>query len=241
MNHARKMFLVSPHQMTAFTAQNIRQTAEESLDDKMRAILDDTNLNSYEKMKRYDALLRRYLTLTRQDEAEMPKPRRHEEEDDEETNHSVKQTPSHGGDELDTTGRETIQSLPTRDRASGMYVLKKLAAAGGGGGWTDHGEFIHKGRVVKGSHLLDLLKHMTSSFKKIQAAPLGWNQFLHLLTDLNVPASMIHNKHAREQYQRLKTDPVEENVYEGSGSTERRKRKRKRTIIMSPRWLDFAA
>lgn len=234
MNHARKMFLVSPHQMTAFSAQTIRQTAEEDLDAKMRAVLDDASLNSYEKIKRYDALLRRYLTLARQEEGEMTKSQKHEEE---EANHSFKQKRSDDEEELDATGRETLQSLPVRDRPSALFVIRKLAAEGSGGGWSDNGEFIYRGRVVKGSHLLDLLKHLTSSFKRPHNTPVGWNQFLNLLTDLNVPSSMIHNKHAREQYQRLKSGPVERNDSDGGSSSEKRKMKRK--IVMSPRWIDF--
>lgn len=57
---ANKMFLVSPHQLNRMT-QSIRQTAGEDLDEKMRAILNDKGLSSYEKIKRYDALPRRYL------------------------------------------------------------------------------------------------------------------------------------------------------------------------------------
>lgn len=68
------------------------------------------------------------------------------------------------------------------------------ASEGSGRGLTDSGEFIYRDHVVKGSHLLDELKHLTSSFKKPHNAPLRWNNFLNLLADLNVPSSMIHHK-----------------------------------------------
>lgn len=44
----------------------VRETAKDNLDEKMKAILEDPWLNSYEKVKRYKSLLRRYLTLSKQ-------------------------------------------------------------------------------------------------------------------------------------------------------------------------------
>lgn len=66
MINARKMFLVLPRRPAAAAAATekekkillifidriIRQTAEEDLDEKMRAVLDNKNLTSYEKNKK---------------------------------------------------------------------------------------------------------------------------------------------------------------------------------------------
>ncbi|MEQ2276458.1 hypothetical protein XENORESO_021498, partial [Xenotaenia resolanae] len=65
---SQKMFLISPHQFKRLTQSDtsIRHTAEENLDADMRAILNEPGLTSYEKIKKYDALLQRYLTLLKQ-------------------------------------------------------------------------------------------------------------------------------------------------------------------------------
>lgn len=110
--------------------------------------------------------------------------------------------------ELDAVGRETLESLAARDCASARYILKKVAVEGsdiGGagrvGGWTESGEFVYRGRVVKGSHLRDLLKHLTSSFKNLQHTRLGWSSFLNLSIQLYLYVFIIYfdmvtlNKH----------------------------------------------
>lgn len=42
--------------------------------------------------------------------------------------------------------------------------MKKLAAESTGGGWTDASEFVYKGKVVRGSHLLELLNKKVENF-----------------------------------------------------------------------------
>lgn len=54
--------------MAPSVGRTIRQMAEEDLDEKMRAVLDDEKITSNEKIKKYDALLRHFLTLIKQDE-----------------------------------------------------------------------------------------------------------------------------------------------------------------------------
>ena len=167
------MFLISPHQLKRLTQPvepSIRQTVEDDLDERMEAILREPGLSSYEKVKRYEALLRRYLTLMKQgqneerqvtlclqsDPSQLPAP---------------STSPAHppplqesDGVESDDTTNEVLKSLPPRDRKNARYIMQKLV--GSDGGWTSRGEFIYRGNVVKGSHMIDLFKNLSLSYKK---------------------------------------------------------------------------
>ncbi|TWW58469.1 hypothetical protein D4764_07G0011880 [Takifugu flavidus] len=50
--------------------ESIRDVAEDDLDARMRAILNEQGLSSHEKIKKYNALLQRYLTFVKQDQTE---------------------------------------------------------------------------------------------------------------------------------------------------------------------------
>ena len=127
------MFLISPHQFKHLTQPetSIRQTAEDDLDNKMRAILDEPGMTSYEKIKKYDALLQKYLTLIKQGQIEesrmtvtLQRDRLNDpapESDSSETGrvHEPDQL------ELDSTASEVLKILPKRDRRNGEYILKK--------------------------------------------------------------------------------------------------------------------
>ena len=170
------MFLVSPHQLKRLTQPakpSIRQTVEDDLDERMRAILREPGLSSYEKVKRYEALLRRYLTLMKQGQNEerqvtlrlqsdpSPLPAPPPAESD-----PAHPPPLQESDwvEFDDTTNEILKSLPPRDRKNASYIMQKFV--GGDGGWTSRDEFIYWGNVVKGSHMIDLFKNLSLSYKK---------------------------------------------------------------------------
>ena len=230
------MFLISPHQFKHLTQPetSIRQTAEDDLDNKMRAILDEPGMTSYEKIKKYDALLQRYLTLIKQGQIEEPRMivtlQRDRLNDPVPESDSGETSRVHEADqlELDSTASEVLKILPKRDRRNGEYILKKLSERNG---WTSKGEFVYQGHAVKGSHLIDLLKNLLLPFKRKSPdlQPTGWISFLNTLNELNIPISSVNNPQAREQYRRLKTEPT------GMEKTPSVKPKKK--IILSPHFL----
>lgn len=177
-----KMFLVSPHQLKRLTQpaeSSIRQTAEDDLDERMRAILQQPGLNSYEKVKRYEALLQRYLTLLKQGQKDERRvtlslssdPVTH---DPSPPSESEPAQPPQGTewDESDVAANEVLKSLPPRDRKNARYIMQKLTD--GDGGWTTRGEFVYKGNVVKGSHMIDLFKNLSLPYKKKKPNSSEW-------------------------------------------------------------------
>ena len=70
------MFLLTPHQFNQLnptgvtnphSKETMRRTAGDVLDDKMRAVLNETGITPYEKIRKYNALLQRYLNLLKQE------------------------------------------------------------------------------------------------------------------------------------------------------------------------------
>jgi len=230
------MFLISPHQFKHLTQPetSIRQTAEDDLDNKMRAILDESGMTSYEKIKKYDALLQRYLTLIKQGQMEEPRMtvtlQRNSLNDPIPESDSSEMDRVHEPDqlELDATASEVLKILPKRDRRNGEYILRKLSERNG---WTTRGEFVYQGHAVRGSHLADLLKNLLLPFKrKAQTTqPTGWTSFLNVLNELNIPLSSVNNPQAREEYHRLKTEP--------EGMVKMPSVKPKKKITLSPHFL----
>ncbi|KAL7381122.1 hypothetical protein ABVT39_000889 [Epinephelus coioides] len=98
---------------------------------------------------------------------------------------------------LDETAREVLQNLPAE------YIMKKLVKSQDG--WTPKGEFIHEGKIVRGSHMIDLFKNLSVSYKKKSLTPKGWTGFFNTLMELNIPISSVTNPCARAPYHRLKT------------------------------------
>lgn len=49
-------------------------------------------------------------------------------------------------------------------------------------------------KVVKGSHMLDLIKHLSLYYKRAaRSEPKGWVVFLNTLKELNIPLSSVKN------------------------------------------------
>lgn len=255
LKKAQKMYLVTPQQIkrlsqTATSDASIRESAEEDLDEKMRAILNDPGMNSYEKIKRYGALLQRYLSFTKQDQKDQrrvtltlqrtqdpqgpldpPGPVNGGQAHDQDQS---RPTDGEGGD----IGTEILKSLPPRDRKNAEYIINKLSQSSTIGGWNSKGEFIYRGDVVRGSHMIDLFKRLSLPYKKLRASPpMGWSKFLNTLSELNIPLSSVSNPHARDQYRELKLD------YAGaSGSLIQdpppsRSADGKQKIFTPPRWI----
>ncbi|GLD55523.1 uncharacterized protein AKAME5_002856900 [Lates japonicus] len=103
-------------------ASSIRETAEDDLDARMRAILNEQGVSSHEKIKKYNTLLQRYLNFMKQgqrDERRVTLTLQPEQAGDR-TDPQDAQTSSHGvqvsdGADFDRTVEDVLKSLPPRD------------------------------------------------------------------------------------------------------------------------------
>ena len=94
-----------------------------------------------------------------------------------------------------------IALLPSayRVRAQRLYnILEKHRPSSIN--WKDTGEVIF-GRhesPLEGSHLLDLIQHATTNRRRQHFMPTGWDQFVQVLRNLNVPMSVLNEDAQRE-------------------------------------------
>lgn len=130
--------------------------------------INEPGLSSYEKIKKYNALLQRYLTFTKQgqkDEWRVTLTLQREQTGDRTGDQTDDQTADRVGvrvsdeTDFDNTADEVLKNLPPRDRKNAEYIIKKLSKSDGG--WNPKGEFVYRGEVVKGSHMIDLFKHLS--------------------------------------------------------------------------------
>ncbi len=71
--------------------------------------------------------------------------------------------------------------------------------------WTNTGEFVFKGRVINGSHMLDLVKSITAPHTiRDEYRPRGWSEFLDAFAVLNIPFSTITNPQVKRTVEILK-------------------------------------
>ncbi len=80
-----------------------------------------------------------------------------------------------------------------------MYNAKQLCSL------TGSGEFMFKGHVKAGSHMLDLVKSiMAPHIIRDEYRPRGWSEFLDAFTVLNIPFSTISNPQLKRTVETLK-------------------------------------
>lgn len=212
------------------------------MDSDMRAILNEPGLTSYEKIKKYDALLQRYLTLLKQGvkEEQRVSLTLHRDTSNEAPEHErsrENQTPGQDHPPSDQVVMDVLKSMPKHNRKNAEYILKKLSERSES--WTSLGEFVYKGNVVKGSHMIDLLKNLMLPFKKSGAPlPRGWSDFLHTLSEVNIPISSVNNPYARDEYRRFKTEGEGASIENAKSppSVKQRRRRRRGQITLSPHW-----
>ncbi|MGL5902481.1 MAG: hypothetical protein ACRCZO_07300, partial [Cetobacterium sp.] len=100
---------------------------------------------------------------------------------------------------------EVLSNVPQRSLKNIKYIMDKMSKAKHLSSWTDSGEFVFKGKTIEGSHMLDLLKHITMPHHiRDDRRPAGWHTFLEAFADLNIPFSTISNHHVRRTIESIK-------------------------------------
>ena len=230
------MVLVPQHQIELARNNNVgRQTLRESvqsdLDEKMRAILADTQDSDYGKAKRYSAVLQRFLALTRQEERDAsttvplttaPDP--------------VREDPAQASSDSIVT--EILKNIAKNSRTKARYILEKMAETPGIASWNKEGEVILNNRRMPGTHLFDLIKNVTSTqILTEKRKPKGWSEYLEALSKLNIPLSLITNTAARTVVEDFKS--VQHGIEPPSRSKAGKRRTRKSKVWDEKEWIAF--
>lgn len=250
MHHAEKMILVSPD---ALTAVKERPTSTENvtvskLDQEMKDILSRLDMNPYDKVQQYNQILQRYLAYynksTRQPisvkvkdmtphmlpidvEGHNPPPN-----DEPAEGVAVSQSP-----DLDnlTIRTKLLSHFPVNLKKKGEAILSSMHDSDGVLTWNRQGELIHSGRLIKGSHVSDLVYDILQD-RRGQGPPTGFDEFVKGLVEINIPERLVTNSNRRIKLQQLKhhgwTPPSRTSrIDEPPPSSKQPKRRKKSTSV----------
>ncbi|MGH0154651.1 UNVERIFIED_CONTAM: hypothetical protein FKN15_027844 [Acipenser sinensis] len=102
-----------------------------------------------------------------------------------------------------------MRSVPHRSKRNAEFILQAMIQNSSTTSWNDQGEFILRGNVVRGTHMVDLIKTATGvSNVTDRRAPAGWDEFLEGLACINIPNSVIPNTQTRSRVQAFKITPL---------------------------------
>ncbi len=211
MEYAEKHYVIPQNQLNKLRAGGVRETIQQSvendLDIAIRNILQRTDLDPHGKVKLYSNVLQRFLTIVKQGDLEsgtltltIPK------HDADAPALTAPVNPSSNNDYgADQIVNEILSNVPRRSLKNVKYILDKMSNAKHMSSWTSSGEFVFKGHVINGSHVLDLVKSITAPRTiRDEYRPRGWNEFLDAFAVLNIPFSTISNTHVKRTVEALK-------------------------------------
>jgi hypothetical protein len=220
MEYAEKHYVIPQNQLNKLRAGNVRETiqqvVENDLDDAIRNILQRSDLDSHGKAKLYSNVLQRFLTIVKQGDLEsgaltLTVPKQGAIHTD-----TPASTPagapanapvptSNNDDGEDQIVNEILNNVPQRSLKNVKFILNKMSNAKQLSSWTDSGEFVFKGRVINGSHVLDLVKSITAPHTiRDEYRPRGWSEFLDAFAVLNIPFSTISNPQVKRAVETFK-------------------------------------
>ena len=222
MEHTQKMYLVPQQQLAALQhhqstdpqSVSLRQSVQNELDRAMSDILNQSDIDVYEKAKKYSSVLQKYLNLVKLGAREKNV-----------LTLSLPHDASKGADtgvesqdiivEDDIIRSEILAHMPPRNKRNAEYILTALFRNTDHISWTNNGEIVVEDKTVTGSHLYDLLKSVTTPNNVSDLSrPAGWNVFLKTLALLNIPLSVIPNTTVRRAVTGFKTlSPVAANSH----------------------------
>ena len=207
MEYTKKMTLVPEEIARAVQASSIKDNPTRhvlsKLDNEMHAILNSDGMSDKEKVVRYNEVLQKFLQL-HQHEAK-PVPIHVNIEDVNSQNTHDKGEPNVKSAVRDEVRNKVLKLLPATLKKRGDMLLDHLLShpTSTSWQWNDLGELIYDGKVVRGSNIVDLIYDVLKGRKSSQ--PLGWQHFLRVLVDSNVPESLLSNVERRTLFQEIKS------------------------------------
>ena len=222
MTHATKMALVPQEMLERFQQYPEPSPATKAtlaLDTEMKNILDRSDVTEDEKIKLYNHTLSRYLTLDHQRKqplemkltsTEVPVPTSDEIKEQVSTNSNTNDKK----DQKHTLESDVLGSVPVTLRKKAERLLKHLKSDRNIIDWNQRGEIIAEGNIVKGSHLIDLIKDTLRKRKDFN--PRGWKEFNKALAVMNTPQDLVGNSD-RWRYQQSGEELLSSPPFETSG------------------------
>lgn len=207
MEHTKKMTLVPEElaravQASMGSSQPTRKVLS-NLDESIRSILESDNVSDKEKVVLYHETLQKYLQLQQQEArptsihlrvSEQPSPGSNVQD----------ALPKSEMERTSSIREQVLKMLPVTLKHKATLLMDHILKQPEDDlwSWNRRGELIFNGRVIGGSNMIDLMYDVLKDRKMVE--PTGWQYFLHVLRDANVPESLIMNKDRREILQQIK-------------------------------------
>ena len=77
------------------------------------------------------------------------------------------------------------KSLKKKSESLLNYIEKDIS-------WKDNGELMYRNQVLEGSHITDLIRYALQEYGR--SPPIGFNHFIGILSDINVPKKYHYPK-----------------------------------------------
>ena len=168
-----------------------RVKAMDTLDTQMHDILQREDLPTDERLKLYDQSLYRYLNV-HNDYRPKPQPT------------TSVPPPSVVDTVEDSLEKEILDSVPKALKGKAELLLKKMKSSPDIS-WNEKGELRHKGEIVKGSNVVDLVNDVLRKRKYFN--PEGWETFGDALREANVPQDLIGHEDRWKYIRQMRKTP----------------------------------
>lgn len=209
MEYAKKMTLVPEEIARAVHASALKdqptRRALSKLDSEMHVILNLDGMPDKEKVTRYNEVLQKFLQLYQYETQPLPIHVDIKDVAGKDTidNDNVK---PHVKTEVGNEAQNKVLSLlPTTLKKRGTMLIDHLLSnpLSSSRQWNDLGELIVDGKSIHGSNIVDLIYDVLKGRKSSQ--PIGWQHFLRVLIDSNVPESLLSNVERRTLLKKIKS------------------------------------
>ena len=182
-----------------------------SLDQQMKAILDDSYSTPENKLSQYYNVLRRYDTM-QDTAAHTPVPVKiYPPAVLQKTMLEEKQQPV-GKVQLPVTESEILEHVPKNQRNNAKLLISYIKE-NPSLSWNQNKEMIYNGNKIEGSNIFDLISDMTRNRKSASPA-IGWQEFTKALMQENVPRQAVGNNQRWEYIVKQRKTPQKFPEYE---------------------------
>ncbi|GBO37329.1 hypothetical protein AVEN_144341-1 [Araneus ventricosus] len=212
MEYAKKFILVPNDQISKHVPTE--ETLSE-LDREMSAMLKNKKISDDEKVKLYMQVLQKRLNILDHNNVV--------QETISEAPHTEEEEKQDLVEKSDLMEQLILESAPKNLKSNTRNILNYVKKSQDLMHWTPKGELIYKGKNVKHSNVLDLIKSLQTSSNK--AHPPGFDMFLQGLSEMNFPKSFIKNS-SLELDSEIKKEEISP-------------KRRKHTNAKSSEWLSF--
>lgn len=189
MEHAKKMVLVDPSLLEKMS--QFQKNAPDPIsrfDQEMQLILNKRN-DDREKWLLYNQILQKYLNVLNHTRRPVELPMIED---------SVKQKKEIV--DSDDGFQNIVSVLPKSCSSKALLLLHKLKD--GGVTWSDNGVVSFEGRSIEDSNIIDLVYDLVRSSRST-TEPKGWEEFVNVLKQVNVPRVLIANQKRLQQLNKI--------------------------------------